>query len=861
MVNEQVGKRVGAVVAFVVFLAGTASNAHAVAGVCNGALNILVTQGAFLAPGDQATIQIDLGSGPINGGAANTIRLDRVRYDLDCDADNALGIPCTDQGDIMNYLGDATILSSGTVCGALTWTSNVPGGGSATNEIVFTPSSPITFAANTPADGSACALTFKVKLDNLEATSGATADSTPTQVEVVAGFSTVLPADTTCDNGGHSGVSQTGFIDICPTCTGDACTTSVCNTTTGQCDTTPLTSTPCADSDGNACTTAGCEVNPADATHGICVQTHQQQTCTGDACTSSVCNTTTGLCDTTPLTSTPCADTDGNACTTAGCEPAPGNPVVGVCVQTHQTQTCTGDACTSSVCNATTGQCDTTPLTSTPCADTDGNACTTAGCEPAPGNPSVGVCVQTHAQQTCTGDACTTSVCNTTTGLCDTTPLTSTPCADTDGNACTTAGCEVNPADTTHGICVQTHGQQTCTGDACTSSVCNTTTGQCDTTPLTSTPCADTDGNGCTTAGCEVNPADTTHGICVQTHQGQTCTSDSCTNSVCNTTTGQCDSTPLTSTPCADTDNNLCTTAGCEADPINPAHGICVQTHMMLTCPGGSNPCEGQQCNPMTGMCEATGGAGSSGIPFLVRTHGKLGNGSQLLAGFGANDVGGVIQLGNNAFAADGTTVAGDTVNLLSNTSVFNVLANHLHQGPGSIVRGTVGTPVLPLTNPFCPIPAFTCTGGVDQVIPKLATVTLAPGTYGNIRVKDGATLILAPEGVYNICSFATGRNVTIEVSGMTPTMINVVGNFRLADAGTFLPLGTTPTPFLNIGGDSLRIGRRSTIQAFISAPNAHAAFGRGAKITGSFCVLSNQADKGVTIMCPMPAPTPGQTR
>jgi hypothetical protein len=262
----------------------------------------------------------------------------------------------------------------------------------------------------------------------------------------------------------------------------------------------------------------------------------------------------------------------------------------------------------------------------------------------------------------------------------------------------------------------------------------------------------------------------------------------------------------------------------------------------------------------MTGMCEPTGGAAGGGIPFLVRTHGKLGNGSQLLAGFGANDVGGVIQLGNNSFAADGTTLAGDSVNLLSNTNVFDVLTNHLHQGTGSIIRGTVGTPVLPLTNPFCPIPALSCTGGVDQIVPKLGTLTLAPGTYGNLVVKTGATVILAPEGVFNFCSVHTGRNVTIVVSGMTPSMINVVGNFRLSDASTMLPVGTTPTPFLNVGGDSLRIGRRSTIQAFISAPDAHAAFGRGAKITGSFCVLSNQADKGITLMCPMPA-APGQSR
>jgi hypothetical protein len=48
------------------------------------------------------------------------------------------------------------------------------------------------------------------------------------------------------------------------------------------------------------------------------------------------------------------------------------------------------------------------------------------------------------------------------------------------------------------------------------------------------------------------------------------------------------------STPCTDTDNNACTTAGCEG-------GVCVQTHVPP--PTCSNPvC--QACNPNTGQCE-----------------------------------------------------------------------------------------------------------------------------------------------------------------------------------------------------------------------------------------------------------------
>src|SRR4029453_15447671 len=93
-----------------------------------------------------------------------------------------------------------------------------------------------------------------------------------------------------------------------------------------------------------------------------------------------------------------------------------------------------------------------------------------------------------------------------------------------------------------------------------------------------STPCGDTDNNLCTTAGCEA-------GQCVQTHQTTPCPPDSndCTSDPpCNPATGQCTHPPVpNSTPCGDTDQNLCTTAGCEA-------GNCVQAHQNTVCPPDS---------------------------------------------------------------------------------------------------------------------------------------------------------------------------------------------------------------------------------------------------------------------------------
>src|SRR5207253_1255723 len=197
--------------------------------------------------------------------------------------------------------------------------------------------------------------------------------------------------------------------------------------------------------------------------------------------------------------------------------------------------------------DTTTGTCQAADV-STPCADTDGNTCTTAGCElseiPGVTNPaavasSVGVCVQTHLFAE-----------------------NSTPCADSDGNACTTAGCDGQ------GVCDQNHGSKVCPpADECNQG-CDTTSGQC--TPQASAPCAETDGHMCSTARFGTAAVASSVGVCVQTHLFA-----------------------ANSTPCADSDGNACTTAGCNGQ------GVCDQNHSSKVCPGAD------QCNK---GCDTTSG-------------------------------------------------------------------------------------------------------------------------------------------------------------------------------------------------------------------------------------------------------------
>jgi hypothetical protein len=307
---------------------------------------------------------------------------------------------------------------------------------------------------------------------------------TPIQDQLSVGWhDTCDSGANNCNTNAQTATAPGSAVVECGPCSApNECTTATCNADTGfVCVFAPVeVSTPCTETDNNECTNPGCEVDPNDPTLGVCVQDH-----------------------TFVPNSTPCTETDGNACTTAGCD---GN---GTCDQNHEAVICDlpTECQESNTCNPNTGLCEVTnKADSTPCAETDGNACTTAGCD------GQGTCDQNHQTVTCPAptECQVSNTCDTTTGLCvPTNQPDSTPCTETDGNACTTAGCDGN------GTCDQNHQTKTCPAptECQDSNTCDTTTGDCvPTNTPDSTPCGDIDGQACTTAGCDGS------GTCDQNH-------------------------------------------------------------------------------------------------------------------------------------------------------------------------------------------------------------------------------------------------------------------------------------------------------------------------------------------------------
>jgi len=195
----------------------------------------------------QVRMRVDLGAGAVFVSPF-TVTVNRVRWDLDCVANS--GFPCTDQGDIVEYLGDATITTNcSTAAGNVVWTTTTAQGG---NEIVFTPTDgsgnprPLVIDENTaPGDTSrgGCSLFFNLQVVSQEPASGPLSDFTPQVVEQVVGF---INGEADAVTGLRQyGNSQTNDLVLCPTCTGDACE---CDVTLGVCvPPPPGTSCPAAD--------------------------------------------------------------------------------------------------------------------------------------------------------------------------------------------------------------------------------------------------------------------------------------------------------------------------------------------------------------------------------------------------------------------------------------------------------------------------------------------------------------------------------------------------------------------------------------------------------------------------------------
>jgi hypothetical protein len=238
---------------------------------------------------------------------------------------------------------------------------------------------------------------------------------------------------------------------------------------------------------------------------------------------------------------------------------------------------------------------------------------------------------------------------------------------------------------------------------------------------------------------------------------------------------------------------------------------------------------------------------------FLARSEGRFGNGALVEGNLGANDPGGFLRLGRKTQVAEGVTVAGDSVAIGNGSQVPVVAANTLHAPKADV--GSVSGAMLPLEEPFCPIPPLEC-GGPSVRASRGETVgPLMPGSYDEVELANGSTLTLAA-GTYSFCSFRTGRNVTVELLGPGASTLDVVGDLRLGNGSTLAPSATGLTPTLRVGGAEAKFGAHVVVEGFLSAPEADLRVGRASSVTGAFCADRVVTGRNVVLQCAEAPPT-----
>jgi hypothetical protein len=214
------------------------------------------------------------------------------------------------------------------------------------------------------------------------------------------------------------------------------------------------------------------------------------------------------------------------------------------------------------------------------------------------------------------------------------------------------------------------------------------------------------------------------------------------------------------------------------------------------------------------------------------------------------------VLVGVGASMPAGSLVAGDTVDLKTQSSVYNVAGNYSVVAKKATVAGRISTPFpLPL---FATMPAFPTVspGSAAVYVPKNQTMTLAAGSYGTLHVDNGGTLILTG-GLYQFASVQVDQNATVLFRAASQvrvqTELGTLANSKLIVDPTVGGLRASQIVFYVQGTDAncsasdgdndgddagpvtAHIGSNSTVQANIYATNGTVWLKSGTQATGAF--------------------------
>ncbi len=203
----------------------------------------------------------------------------------------------------------------------------------------------------------------------------------------------------------------------------------------------------------------------------------------------------------------------------------------------------------------------------------------------------------------------------------------------------------------------------------------------------------------------------------------------------------------------------------------------------------------------------------------------------------------------------DGSHVVSDSVRIDERADVWEVFANFNH-GPFEVPRSGSPAPIAftaPIIDDVKKAIRFPSVFDDDPLnaitVSKNTTQTLAPGSYGKVQVQNGAKLILG-KGTYNLTQLVTGRNY--EIVWTCETILKVAENVQFGVGGTQGGCAA----LIQVAGDTVAMGKGSTFEGIVHAPDAKCGLGHGNELVGRFVCNTITTDFNTNVTAPVPEPS-----
>jgi hypothetical protein len=193
------------------------------------------------------------------------------------------------------------------------------------------------------------------------------------------------------------------------------------------------------------------------------------------------------------------------------------------------------------------------------------------------------------------------------------------------------------------------------------------------------------------------------------------------------------------------------------------------------------------------------------------------------------------------------SAVRGDSVMIKQGTEVYDVYANELDNN-GTIMGIYSDSVALPLTDFLPEVPVFT-PGSQDFDLGQNESLTLAAGSYGQLKAKKGAVITLTG-GIYNFSEWDLGQNVTVIIEA--PAEIRIMGRLQIGKNGSIGPAANVTdldasdifiyvlgvngnNGNLNTSPKAAQFGLNNSIYANVFVPNGTLYIRQNSEATGSF--------------------------